>query len=121
MPHSRPFRGCTPPESGTVFMITAYTRKSAITATVCGVSFVCAMFISANDPARTNPLGTVFVLTFVVTFYFASWWFLKAKGRSAENMFWLLLGPVGFLILLYLKDHCKDGKPPPKRVDELVG
>jgi len=101
-------------------MIAAYTRKSAITATVCGVSFVCAMFISANDPARTNPLGTVFVVTFVVAFYFASWWFLKAKSRSAENMFWLLLGPVGFLILLCLKDHCKDGKPSPERVDEAV-
>jgi peptidoglycan/LPS O-acetylase OafA/YrhL len=93
-------------------MIATYKRKSAIAAIVCTLSLAGAAAIAAGDPDHTNPFGTVLVLSYVVSFLLALWLLVKAKGRSGGNLCWLFLSVIGFIVILMLEDHCKDGQPP---------
>jgi hypothetical protein len=46
-----------------------------------------------------------------VPYFYGTWAYLKAKGRSGA---WVLLAGtlIGMIVILLLKDHAKNGQPP---------
>ena len=101
-------------------MIPAYKRKAGYSAVIC----VVGMAILITYAENLEPGGNIWddglipaqiaMLVSVVSWFYAHWAFVTAKGRSGA---WALLGaffPIGLLVILCLTDkqksqrHCRN-------------
>jgi hypothetical protein len=106
-------------------MIASYKRK----ANIAGATFLVALIgpvVLVNvlawtghkvlrDMGDTSVLANAIMIALVVPYFYGTWAYLKAKGRSGG---WMLLAGtlIGMIVILLLKDHAKDGtlRPPPE-------
>ena len=102
-------------------MIVSYKRK----ANIAGAIFMAAIigaFIGGRvlawtghkvlrDMGDTSVLANAIMIALVVPYFYGTWAYLKAKGRSGA---WVLLAGtlIGMIVILLLKDRAKDGQPP---------
>jgi RsiW-degrading membrane proteinase PrsW (M82 family) len=95
-------------------MIAAYKRNSGIATIVFVASLAggIALTPSGKNMWDNAPLGPLFGITYVVTFFLAFWWYIKAKGRSGAWILMLFLNLLGMLVILLLKDRCENGLEP---------
>ena len=95
-------------------MLADYKRKSNIGAGVFLLSLIGAVAWISTHPGQNlyvdgGLLGTFLGVTLTVSWFYAVWAYVKAKGRSG---WWTLAGFAGFIgliILLFLKDLAKAG------------
>jgi len=93
-------------------MLASYTRKSNIAAAVfiaCIVGDVVLISSGHRELWDNDVFAAVLGLTFVTSYLYAVWAYVKAKGRSGA---WVLLGVflsvIGLTALLLLKDLHKE-------------
>jgi len=97
-----------------VLMIASYKRNSNIAAALFLVGIVGYGMVNAtmifNNQMDDQPLVELAMdLWATATYLVAILFYLKAKGRSPA---WIFLPPLlGLVVVLLLKDHCKDGQP----------
>ena len=101
-------------------MIASYKRKANIAGAVCMVALVGPIVLVRvlawtghnvlRDVGDTSVLATAIMLALVVPYFYGTWAYLKAKGRSGT---WVLLAGtlIGMIVILLLKDRAKDGQP----------
>jgi hypothetical protein len=95
-----------------------FKRKSNIAAAIFLLSLLGAAAWMGTHPGQNlyvdgGLLGMVLGVTLTVSWFYAVWAYVKAKGRSG---WWTLAGFAGFIgliILLFLKDHTTAGASMP--------
>jgi hypothetical protein len=112
-------------------MIASFKRKANIAGAICMVALI-GPIVLVNVLAWTGHkvvtgdnaivLAEVIMIALVVPYFYGTWAYLKAKGRSGA---WVLLAGtlIGMIVILLLKDHAKDGQPPapPAAPQEFFG
>jgi cytochrome bd-type quinol oxidase subunit 2 len=95
-------------------MIASYKRKAGIATVVFVIGMAGGIALTRNggNVWESAPLGPLFGITYVVAFFLAFWWYIKAKGRSGAWILMLLLNLLGMIVILLLKDHCENGQEP---------
>jgi uncharacterized membrane protein HdeD (DUF308 family) len=88
-------------------MIAEYKRKSGRAAYVClgvlAVATLAGMFGYQPNTRGAELLGAVLGCVLGISFVYAAWFYIKAKGRSGWWILLLLLNLVGIVILALLK------------------
>ena len=92
-------------------MIQSYKRKSAIAAAVF-VAVTVVLFAMLDKIPNDGPIGPLLSLTWIMAYWLAFLWFLKAKGREWLWAVWAVFPLIGLIVVLSLEDHAEDGKPP---------
>jgi hypothetical protein len=111
-------------------MITSYKRKSNIAIAICMIALI-GPIVLVNVLAWTGHkvvtgdnaivLAEVIMIALVVPYFYGTWAYLKAKGRSGA---WVLLAGrlIGMIAIPLLRDHAKDEQPPaPPAPHEFFG
>ena len=103
-------------------MIASYKRKANIAgaifmATIIGLFVLGRVLAWAGHSPTGEDIDALAVATGIalaVAYFYGTWAYLKAKGRSGA---WVLLAGslIGMIVVLLLKDHAKDGQPPAPR------
>lgn len=96
-------------------MIPEYKKKSNTAAAVClGVLAVAVVLALVNDgSAFSNESGLLHVvlvfanLIFVVSFFVALWFYIRAKGQSGWWILMLVFNLIGLLVIALLRDEAK--------------
>lgn len=93
-------------------MIASYKRKAGVAAVVFVISVASGIALTPNGGNiwDSAPLGPLFGITYLMAFFLAFWWYIKAKGRSGTWILMLLLNLLGMIVILLLKDHCENGQ-----------
>jgi len=94
-------RGRLPFQREQLQMIASYKRKAGAAAVVFVVSIVTSIALTptGGNVWENAPLGPILGVIWVVAFYLAFWWYLKAKGRSGTWMLMLLLNLLGLVVI----------------------
>jgi hypothetical protein len=95
-------------------MIASYKRKSNIAGAVflaAIVADVALIWTGHKDLWANGAFAAVFGITWAASYFYALWCYIKAKGRSDAWILMTFLSVLGLIVLLLLKDHCKDGAP----------
>jgi hypothetical protein len=94
-------------------MIASYKRKSNIAAVVFLVSIGATIALTSNSHQNLwdmGVLGPALGITLLVSYFYALWCYIRAKGRREE---WILMAVffsvLGLIVILLLKDQSKDG------------
>ena len=95
-------------------MIASYKRKSGVATVIFAISITSAIALTPSGANlwERGPFGPLLGITYVVAFFLAFWWYIKAKGRSEAWILMLSLNLLGMVVILLLKDYCKDGQEP---------
>ena len=112
-------------------MITSYKQKANIAGAIFMVALVGPIVLVnvlawtghkvLRDMGDASVLANAIMIALVVPYFYGTWAYLKAKGRSGA---WVLLAGtlIGMIVILLLKDHAKDGQPPaPPAPQEYFG
>jgi mannose/fructose/N-acetylgalactosamine-specific phosphotransferase system component IID len=98
-------------------MIDSYKRKANIAGAICMAALIGPV-VAVNVLAWTGHkvvtgddaivLAEVIMIALALPYFYGTWAYLKAKGRSGA---WVLLAGtlIGMIVILLLKDHAKDG------------
>jgi hypothetical protein len=95
-------------------MIALYKRKSNIAALVFIVSIGATIALTSNSHQNLwdmGVLGPALGITMLASYFYALWCYIRAKGRNEAWILMAFLNVLGLIVLLLLKDHCKDGTP----------
>jgi 4-amino-4-deoxy-L-arabinose transferase-like glycosyltransferase len=101
-------------------MIASYKQKANIAGSIFMVALVglfvlgCVLAWIGHTPSKgaIDAFGTPFGIAMAVVFFYGLWAYLKAKGRSGWWLLMLSFQVIGVIVILLLKDHAKDGRPP---------
>jgi hypothetical protein len=111
---------------GGASMIASYKQKAKIAGGICAGSLVGLVILGrvlaatghlsdtgTFDEGNTAALlvDSTLSIAFAVSLFYGVWMYLAAKGRSASWLLLLCTG-LGWIVILLLKDHAKDGKEP---------
>lgn len=95
-------------------MIAAYKRKANIAALVFVAAIAASLWWSSGANIwESGPLGVALGVTWLCAFFYAFYAYIMAKGRNPAWVLMLFLNVIGLIVILLLKDHAKDGQPPP--------
>jgi len=98
-------------------MIASYKRKSNIAAVIFLASIAAAIALTSNSHQNLwdmGALGPALGITWTVSYLYALWAYIRAKGRNDTWMLMAFLSLLGLIVILLLKDHRKDSIPNPE-------
>ena len=97
-------------------MIQKYKSKATKATWVCIgliMALVAFAFFSEDTDSKFSIVGRACITTaFMISYFIAAWYYIKAKGRSQWWMFALALNIFGLIVIVLLRDRAPELRPP---------
>jgi len=101
-------------------MLASYKRKSAIAAVIFVVSLGTAVALASNrhqNVGGIGVLGVALAIMWTVSYFYALWAYIRAKGRDDKWILMAFLNLLGLVVILMLKDLHKENPGNRDRVN----